>query len=220
MAIDRQALVNAVFQGVNKPALSWIPPGMPGYDENLGSQFKLDAAKAKETLAQAGFANGQGLPRVTFTYSNSGNNPPMAEFVKEQLRRNLGIDIALEPVDSKTLQARFKDNDFQLVFIGWGADYPDPQNFLEPNFATGAGNNKSNYSNQQFDTLLRQAQVETNRDKRLDLLKQAHKILVDDQPVTFLFFSETSLLRKPYVKGYVDAAFGPERFWTQVFIQK
>lgn len=219
-AIDRQALVTAVFQGVNKPALSWIPPGMPGYDAQLGQQFKFDAGKAKQMLADAGFPNGQGLPKITFLYTNAGNNPPMAEFLKEQFSKNLGVDISLDPVDSKTAQARFKANDFQLAFFGWGADYPDPENFLVPNFKTKAGNNKTGYSNTQFDDLLNKAQVETDNKKALDLYAQAQKILVDDEPVASLFFQELNVLRKPYVKNYTDAAFSAERFWTLIFIQK
>lgn len=220
MAFDRDALINGVFQGINKPALSWVPPGMPGYNESLGTQFKFDAAKAKQTLAAAGFANGQGLPPITFTYNNAGNNPPMAQFLQQQFKQNLGIDIQLDPTDSKTLQSRYKSNDFQMVFIGWGADYPDPQNFLEPNFKTGAGGNHANYSNPQFDKLLDQAQLETDPKKRLDLLDQAQKILVDDEPAAFMFFQEAFMLRKPYVKGYVDMAFDPELVWPQVYIQK
>jgi oligopeptide transport system substrate-binding protein len=224
MAFDRDALVASVYQGVNRPAYSWLPPGMPGYDAELGKNFKLDPAKAKQLLADAGFAGGKGLPKMVLTYANTGNNPPVAEFLKEQFSKNLGVSIELEPVDTKTLQTRFKANDFQLVFVGWNADYPDPENFLYSNFHSGAGNNKSNYSNKQFDDLLDRAQVETDSAKRLDLYKQAHQILVNDMPVAFTIYSEFNNLRKPYVKDLfntgIDSGFSGSRFLSTAFVQR
>lgn len=219
-AIDREAMVNGPLQGINKPATSWIPLGMPGYDASLGSQYKVDAAKAKQLLSEAGFANGQGLPKIVFVYTNTGNNPIIAEFLKEQWNKNLGVNVDLEPVDSKTFQARIKAKDFGFAFFGWGADYPDPENFLAPNFKTNAGNNKAGYSNKEFDALIDKAKAETDNKKALDYLTQAHKILVDDSPHAFLFFNELNVVQKPYVKGYFEAPFNASRFWTEMFIQK
>lgn len=224
MALDREAMVAGVLQGVGKPGYSWLPPGMPGHEPELGTNMKLDPARAKAALAEAGFPNAQGLPRVTALFANAGSNPLVAEFIKEQFSKNLGVNVDLEPVDAKTFQTRYRANDYQMTFIGWSADYPDPENFLLGNFRTGAGNNKSGYSNRQFDALLDQAQTETNAQKRLDLLKQAHRILVDDQPAIFAYYSAFNILRKTYVKGLVDtgmdSAFLGARFLTQGYIQR
>lgn len=221
-AIDRDALVNGVYQGVNLPAYSAIPPGMPGYDAEAGKQYKLDPAKAKQTLTDAGFANGQNLPKITLTYSEGGTNQPQAEFLKEQFSKNLGINIELESVDSKTFQARTKSNDYQLIFIGWGLDYPDPESAMVPNFKTGAGNNKPRYSNPAFDALLDQAQAETDAKKRVDLYQQSQKLMIDDAPVAFLFVAQGNVLRKPYLKGVIDAPIDAvaARFRPFVFIQR
>jgi oligopeptide transport system substrate-binding protein len=223
-AVDREALVTGVFQGIHRPAYSWIPPGMPGHDPALGTQYQLNPAKAKQLLAEAGFPEGKGLPRVTLTYANIGTNPPTAEFVKEQVRTQLGVDIELEPMDLKGFSARYTAGDFQLVFITGSADYPDAGSLLAPNFRTNAGKNKANYSNKQFDDLVDRAQVELDDKKRLELYAQAQQLLVGDAPFVGLIYPELFSLRKPYVKGAIDtgldAVWNGSRFMTQVFLQR
>jgi oligopeptide transport system substrate-binding protein len=198
-AIDRKTLVDVALKGVGKPATSFTPPGIAGYDANAQPQF--DANKAKQLLADAGFPNGQGLPKITFTYANAGNNPPIATFLQEALKNVLNVSLTLEPVDSKTFQAKFKAGEVQMSFVGWGADYPDAGNFMGPNLTTGAGNNKSGYSSKQFDDLVAKSQLETDRTKAAEILKQAQTLMQDDSPDLFIFYSQVFILRKPWVKG-------------------
>src|SRR4051812_17073167 len=67
MAIDREAFVQGVQQGAGVVTVSWVPPGMPGYNADAGKQFAYDPAKAKKALADAGFPEGRNLPKVTYT---------------------------------------------------------------------------------------------------------------------------------------------------------
>jgi oligopeptide transport system substrate-binding protein len=112
--------------------------------------------------------------------------------------------VELDPVDSKTFQAKFKEGATHIAFVGWGADFPDAQNYLEPNLKTGAGNNKSAYSNPQFDALLDKVGGEYNREKALDTYKEAQKLAHADSPDIFLFYAQANNLRKPWVKNLVD----------------
>ncbi len=198
-AIDRKALVDVGLKGVGKPATSFIPPGIAGYDANAQPQF--DANKAKQLLKDAGFENGNGLPKIVLSYSNTGNNQPVATFLQQALKNVLNMNVDLDPLDPKDFTAKFKAGDIQMTFVGWGADYPDPGNFMGPNLTTGAGNNKSGYSNPQFDDLVHKAQIETDRAKAADLLKQAQTMMQDDAPDVFLFYAQRFELRKPWVKG-------------------
>jgi oligopeptide transport system substrate-binding protein len=84
-AIDRESFVNNVRSGVGKPAYSWIPPGMPGYDANLGLQYKFGVAKAKALLAEAGYPDGKGFPAISFQYSDTAGNKLIAEFLQGPL---------------------------------------------------------------------------------------------------------------------------------------
>ena len=223
-AIDRVAFVDQVRGGVGKPATSWIPPGMPGYDATLGQEYALNPTKAKEYLAQAGYPDGKGLPELKFQYSNSGVNPVMAAFVQAQLKTNLGIDLTLEPMDSKAFSALVNNKQFTWALYGWGADYPDPDNWLPQLFGTGAGNNKTSYSSAAFDELSAKALKELNETKRLQLWADAHKLLVGDAPMVFMFNRETFVLKKPWVKGQVttgmDGAIAGDMYLREVYIQK
>ena len=86
--------------------------------------------------------------------------------------------------------------------IGWIADYPDPQNFLDLLFHSGSLENNSQYSNPQVDKILEQARVESDSNARYKLYQQAEQMIVDDAAWIPLWFTKSYVLVKPYVKGY------------------
>ena len=223
-AIDRQAYIDQVRGGVGKVALSWIPPGMPGYDATLGTDWALNPTKAKDLLAQAGYPNGVGLPEIKFQYANTGTNPTLAAFLQQQLKTNLGVNLTLEAMDSKSFSALVNAKNHTWAFVGWGADYPDPDNWLPQLFGTGAGNNKTNYSNPAFDTLAATALKELDNTKRLQDWADAQKMVVADAPMVFLFNRETFQLCKPWVKGLtttgMDSTIAGDSNFRLVYIQK
>jgi oligopeptide transport system substrate-binding protein len=225
MAFDREAMINQLRRGVGKPAYSWIPPGMPGYQAELGQQYKLNPAKAKELLAEAGYPNGQGMPKITMQYANSGNNPIYAQFMQEQYKANLGIEITLEPMEPKAFSQAVNREEYMIGWYGWGADYPDPDNWLPELFGTGAGNNHTAYSNPKLDDLMKRAISETDPQKRMQMWAEAQKIVVDDAPIIFVLHDENFFLAKPYVKDLVvspmtgNQAIGFESY-KQVWLEK
>lgn len=203
-AVDRKTLIEVALKGAGSPASSFIPSAMPGHD--AASEPNFNVAKAKQLLADAGFPDGKGLPKVVMTFASVGNNPAVVTLLKEQWKQALGVDVDLDPVDSKTLQDRFRAGQVQMTLVGWGADYPDPESFLGPNMKTGSSNNRSKYSNPAVDALLDRAQLETNREKSVDLYKQAQKLVQEDSPDVFLLYSQSIVLRKPWVQGVIDTA--------------
>ena len=201
MAVDRKALIEQVSQGVGQVAYSPVPPGMPGYDANVGKEFEFNAARAKQLLAEA-YPDLSKLPKITFTFTDTTANRTRAEFFQAQMKQNLGIDVTLEPLDSRTYQQRFNNSQFMMVFGGWGADYPDPDNFVPELFVTGSGNNHTNYSNPQVDAAAKRCQSELSESARLAACAEAQKLVVADQAWIFLFYRERFWLLKPYVKGF------------------
>lgn len=222
-AIDRNAYVDKVRGGVGRAATSWIPPGMPGFDATLGQEYKFDAAKAKQLLTDAGYADPKTL-QIKFQYANSGANPTIAQFLQGQLKDNLGVDLTLEPMEPKAYSALYNAREFTWSFTGWGADYPDPDNWLPQLFGTGAGNNKTSYSSAEFDAISVEALKEQDNTKRLQLWADAQKIVVSDSPMVFVFNRETFVLKKPWVKGQVttgmDGQIAGDMFLRDVYIQK
>jgi oligopeptide transport system substrate-binding protein len=201
-AFDRDAYVRDVLQGLGKPTQTFIPPGFPGYEAS--DQWSFDAAKAKATLAEAGFPNGAGLPEIKITYGASARNKVRFEWVANQIKQNLGIDAVLDPVDPTVFTGLTKDiaTTPQLFILGWCADFPDPQNWLTAVFKTGGSSSaRLGFSNEAFDKLVSEADVEQDATKRAQLYSEAQKMLIEEAPVAFLYNDAGKALVKPYVKG-------------------
>jgi oligopeptide transport system substrate-binding protein len=200
-SFDRDAYVRDVLQGLGKPTQSFIPPGFPGYEQSDKWAFDPDAAKA--TLAEAGFPNGQGLPEIKLTYGSSARNKVRYEWVANQFKENLGIDVVLDPVDPTAYTALTKDiaTTPPLYILGWCADFPDPQNWLTAVFHTTGINSRIGFSNEEFDKLVEEADTTTDPTKRAELYSQAQNLLIDLTPVSYIYNDANKLLTKPYVKG-------------------
>ena len=96
----------------------------------------------------------------------------------------------------------------ELFDNGWIADYPDPQDFLDVLFRTGAQNNTGGYSNPQLDSLLDKAAIEQDPNTRLKMYQDAEQMVVQDAAILPLFFGRSYVLVKPYVKDYVLSPLG------------
>ncbi|MEA2639806.1 MAG: oligopeptide transport system substrate-binding protein [Chloroflexota bacterium] len=225
-AVDREVFIQQVQRGVGQAAYSWVPPRMPGYQPDLGRDVnKFDPTAAKRLLADAGYPNGSGLPPISFQYASTGDNPTRAQFLQAQLKDNLGVDLTLEPMETASFSRLVNANQHQFAFVGWGADYPDPDNWLPEIFGTTGGNNHTQYSNPQLDQIMRQAISEPDENRRLQLWNQAQAGIVQDVPMIFLVYTETFILMKPYVQGLVltgmDGTALPGRHFTnQLYISQ
>jgi len=204
MAFDRDAYIHDALKDTELKSLSWIPKGIPGYDESE-KRFDFDAEKAKATLAEAGFANGEGLPELKYTYSTSNPaNQARAEYIAQMFQKNLGVTVTPDPVEAKTLVAMRKSVDTfpQMTRAGWCSDYPDAQDWLSVVFASDQEFAKDvGYKNPEFDKLTKEADVSTDAKKRADLYDQAQKLLIGDVPQIQQSTTKNYFLVKPYVKG-------------------
>ena len=200
-AIDRVAFVDKVRNGVGKPAFSWVPPGMPGYDPNLGKEYDFNVAKAKQLLTEAGYPDASKLPELKFQYSDTAGNRLIAQFLQGQLKDNLGVNLTLEPMEAKAFTQFVNQEKHSWAWFGWGADYPDPDNWLPEIFGTNAGNNHTKYSSSKFDALSKQAKSELDNTKRVQMWSDAQKLIMADAPIATMFYRERFILVKPSIKG-------------------
>ena len=205
LALDRKAYVDVVLSGVGQATTSWLPPGMPGYNGEIGKQYELNATKAKQLLSEAGYPEGKGLPKVSILIRTSDTNRNvLAPFVIENFKKNLGVDVEFEFVDTGTYTSRYTKSQFQIVIGGWGADWPYPDNWLPEFLRTGGSNNQGLYSNPKFDDLMKQAIQESDDKKRLALYDQAQKLAVDDDAALAPIYNrEVFILVKPKVKDLI-----------------
>lgn len=225
MAFDRQTYIDKVRNGVGRPAVSWIPPGMPGYQADLGKQWDFNPSKAKQLIADAGYPDGKGLPPISFQYANAGANPQTAQYAQAQFKDNLGVDIKLEPMEAAEFTKLVGSKKYQVAMAGWTADYPDPDNWLPETFGSNGGGNYTQYSNPKLDDLMKKAAVEQDPKKRLDMWAEAQKMVVDDLPMVFLFNDERFVLVKSYVKGLKTTAIDTQaltgnNFMDEVYLLK
>jgi oligopeptide transport system substrate-binding protein len=140
------------------------------------------------------------------------------------MKDNLGINITLDPLESKAATQAINSGNFQWAYFGWGADYPDPDDWLPNVFGTKAGNNHTQYSSAAFDALCDQAAHELDTTKRLQLWDQAQTLLMKDAPIVSSFYRERFYVVKPWVKSLMvtgmDGQIAGDYFLDQVYIQK
>ena len=143
------------------------------------------------------------MPPITITTSGWGGLISQElEAIVEEWRRNLGVEVTVRQLEPERFFYYLKQEKDEMYILGWVADYPHPQNFLEVLFYTGAENNYGEYSNPEVDALLDKAGVELDRNLSLALYQQAEQKLVEDAACIPLWFDKNYLLVKPYVTGY------------------
>ena len=205
-SFDRDAFVRDI-QKIGKPALSFIPPGRPGHDD-ADSEQKFDPAAAKALLASSSFAGKPELNAIKLTYRTSATAKTRVEWVQQQWKTNLGLDLALDPVDGTTFSQLVKKRETtpQFFFLGWCEDYPDPQDWLTTVFHSTSTVTYTGFKNAEFDRLTREADRERDATKRAQMYQQASRLLSREAPAAFLLWSVTKYLRKPWVKGVTDSS--------------
>jgi len=222
-SFDRVSYVNDV-QKLGTPANGgFIPPGIPGHDPNDEEQ-KFDPAAAKGLLAASTYAGQQVLTNMRFTYSSNARTKTRVEFLQQQWKTNLGIEVVPDPIDSTAYAQLVKSPEtLPLMFIlGWCADYPHPQNWLTTVFHSGSLS-RTGWTNPEFDQLTRQADQDPDEAKALETYQKASRILSREAPVAWLYYDAGKRLTKPWVGGItttpIDATFGQFRLW-EIYVTK
>ncbi|MBX3083530.1 MAG: peptide ABC transporter substrate-binding protein [Anaerolineae bacterium] len=206
LAIDKETLANSVLAGTVKATDRILPNGIPGSETPI-KVLHFDAQAAKDALAKAGVTP-ESIGKITLTYGVEGDNERVVTVLQAMWKENLGVDVTLEPLELATFSAKLNEmiqtpeTGLQAYYSIWGADYPDPQNFLSQQLRTGVGNNNGHYSNAKFDELVDQADVLVNDlNKRLELYGQAEELAVNEVGWLPLYNPSFNLLMKPYVQG-------------------
>lgn len=172
MAVDREELINVLGGGI--PATSWIPPGLIAHNPKRG--LKFNPAVAKKLLSQSGVK----LKEISLYINYSPENVLLAQNLQEQWRRNLNIKVKIEMMEWKAYLNMLKLDPPPLYRLGWGADYPDPDNFMTL-FTSTSGNNHTGWKHKLYDRLIMEARAETNITKRKRLYEAAQKILLEEE---------------------------------------
>lgn len=203
-ALDRDKIASVLFKGTKVKATGILPPGMPGYNKDLRG-LDYDVEGAQQLLDESSYKGVAGLPPITFSVALGVGG--LANSFADIYRQTVGIDLAVEQVDQGFYEDLERGN-FQLFFLSWVADYPDPQDFLDILFHSSSPGNHTGYSNQTVDKLLEQARVERDDEARIKLYREAERIIVDEAPIIPLYHDVRYTLVKPHVKGLVLTPMG------------
>ncbi len=208
MAIDRNAIIDRIFDGAFTPAASWASPVVDGYQPGAcGEYCEFDAAAARSLLERAGGFPGDTL---TMSYNSDGGHKPMAEAVCNSVEQALGIDCVATPVvDFSTFLTKLGDGEIDGMWrLGWIMDYPSIENYLAPVYGKDAGANFFGYESEAFDDLLARAARAPSVDEANTLYQAAERRLAGDFPSIPLWFRTTTVGWSHRVADVAITAFG------------
>ena len=189
MAIDKAKLVDAL-QGKQTPATSFLPPGLLGRDPKAG--LPLDLLRARSEMRLSGVEVGTEPITLDLLAYNLNKNRRMAEILQAQLKAALGIQVNIELFDPKAFRAQIDLGVYPMFQGMWGADYPDPDNFMGI-FQSTAGNNRTAWKSAAYDQWIDQARSNQVIRDRERLYMQAEKLLLEKEAVIVPLFYEPLL---------------------------
>lgn len=155
LAIDREQITRDVVALGQKPALHFVPAGIRGYEQPV-SELRYDPEQARTLLAEAGFPGGKGFPKFGILFNTAESHKKLAEVIADQLRRNLGIEVAAYNQEWQSYLQATRQLDYDVARAGWVGDYEDPNTFLDL-FVTGGGNNQTGWGNPAYDQFVKAA---------------------------------------------------------------
>jgi oligopeptide transport system substrate-binding protein len=197
MAIDKSKL-GQIMHGGQEAATSWVPPRMLGHSTRIGLPF--DPKKAKAELAASGLDPTQSLT-LEMILPNWDKNLILAQYVQNELKKNLGANIVLQPFDNKTFRAQQELKAYPTFLAVWTADYPDPDNFLSV-YLGSSGNNRTGWENDKFDELVMTGRNTRDPKAREKIYLQAQRIFLEDDAVIVpLYYEPNMALVRPRVRG-------------------
>lgn len=212
MAIDRQALIDNVTLGEQKPAFGFVPFGIRGQEKEFreevqDSYFTEDLEKAKQLLAE-GMAekNLTKLPAIEIIHNEGEGHKKIATAIADMWKRNLGVEVTVQAQEWSVFLTNRTNLNYQIARAGWGADYNDPMTFLDM-WTSNSGNNDVGFKNPEYDELVNKAKMSTDVKERMETMAAAEKILIDNMPIMPIYYYTGIWMQKKYVMDvFVDYA--------------
>jgi oligopeptide transport system substrate-binding protein len=215
MAVDLKGVTDLVLLNGSVPSTGFVPNG--NQDGN-GKEFRtvagtteaaFDAAKAKTLLEEGLQESGTKLPKLSIIGDDTETGKKLLEYLTQQWKTNLGVEVLTEPLPHANRLERELSKNYTIVSTLWGADYNDPMTWLDM-FVTGGSFNTQDWSNPEYDKLIKDAQTQTDLAKRADEMVQAEKILLNEAAVFPLYFRSSPFVVNPKLKDLILPPYGPD----------
>ncbi|MGF1656978.1 MAG: peptide ABC transporter substrate-binding protein [Verrucomicrobiales bacterium] len=187
LAIDKSSITERITRAGEPATDVFVPPGT-GRDYQPPQGLGYDPDLARQLLAEAGYPEGRGFPRVSYLYNPSDLNEAVFVELQSMLRRELGIDIVQAKQEWKVYLNSMESLNYNIARSSWVGDYNDPNTFLDL-FVTGGGNNRTGWGHPDYDQAIQQAAAALEPEERNTWFQRAEQILVTEAvPVVPLYF--------------------------------
>ena len=198
LGIDREKILNTIYEKRGRMAEGPVPDVLRKWDEP--AHHVVDVQKAKEVIQQEGFSG------ITLNFYTTADQEvvDIAEVIQSYIRE-LGIQVRIKQLEWSAYKEAINQGEPDMFYLGWWADYPDPENFLFPLFHSsnhGPAGNRTRYTNAVVDSLMEKAETVLDEKKRWQLYKTAEDIIVSDAPWVFLWHKTDFTVRQPWISRY------------------
>ena len=219
LAIDRKYIVNNIIKGSQTPAGAFVPPAVKGINYSFRDEssnyidtesYEKNIIKAKELMAQAGYPNGENYPALQLKVS-PGIFYEVGEAIKKMWKDNLNINTDLQEEEFPATLLALTKKKYQIARMGWTGDYYDPMTMLDVMISYG-GVNHSGFSNAKYDSLISEAKLSYDNKLRMENMREAEAILLDEMPIIPLYYRADSFIVYPYLRDLVLNPLGRHRF--------
>lgn len=225
LAIDREYVAGTLMQGTYSAASNFMGPGWIDTD---GKEFMANAnggevyidttnheanvEQAKQLLADAGYANGEGFPAITYTTNDSGYHKVVAEYL-QQAYAELGINLQVNVVEWSSFTPMRRNGEYDIARNGWVGDYTDASNMLDLLYSTN-GNNDGKYNNADYDAAMELSRTTTDAAERSQALHTAEDILMEEAACIPVAYYNDFWLQSPKITGIWHSATG---YWYMMY---
>ena len=215
MAIDKPAIIKAVYQSAGQLAQNALPPGQWSYDPSI-KDAPYDPTKARALLKEAGVAEGTSIDLWAMTVQRASN--PNARMSAQMIQADwakVGIKANIVSYEWGEYIKRAKNGEHDVMIYGWTGDNGDPDNWLGVLYSCAAvkGSNYAKWCDPAYDQLIQKAKLSSNHDERVKLYQQAQKVLKEQVPITPIANSTVFQPMRREVHDFKISPFGLTPFY-------
>lgn len=220
LAVDREDIVDVIFDGVHQPAYGWVPPsiliGEDDYRAEVAEPLKAidESSDAKELLVKGleelGMDTNIENLDVTFSLGNTDQwFRTLGEYLQQMFKTNLGLTVKIQQLEWPIFDANVNKGEFQIGYMAWTADFNDPATMMTL-LESSSNALKTGWSNARYDELIQLADQEPDHAKRLEYYQEAEEILMNESPITPVVFSKSNIFRYQYINNVGVTDFGTQ----------